>query len=1125
TNALGNTASYTYDENANVLSETDTLGNTVRFTYDLAGRRLTATGPTGVTSKTEYDEHGRPRKSIDGLGNVIVSTFNERGRLTSTTNQNGDTQLVSYDEHGWVLSATDALGHTTTFTNDANGRKIGNRRVVSTPSGSAIVSTTYIYDASDRLVQETGPDGQTKKFEYDASGRLIVEMDALGNRSTRSYDARGQLVTSSSAIGIPTKFEYNTLGLVNSTTDGDGNTIANVYDSLGRIIETVLPDSTPQDSRDNPRFRKVYDSVGQLISETDSEGNRTENTYDAAGRRVKVRDALGGESIFAYDANGNKVSETDPLGHTTRYVFDELGRIVQAIFADGSFVRTAYNDGAGSRIIESGDVRQITDEEGNTTQYTHDRAGRIATVEDALGNKITYLYNEAGNLISERNALGQTTRYEFDFSGRRTATILPLAQRSTRSYDAAGQLVESTNFNGQQIRYSYDLDGKVVSKLLQNSSVSYAYNPRGAIDTVNDSRGMTKYKYDAFGRTVSVTQPDGDGQVVSYEYDQLGRRVGVTSSAGIVRTTFDSLGRQSSIRGPDGGLTRFVYDKASNLVRTELPNNVAEVRTYDSRNRLLSVETSGSSGLLSGYRYTLSPSGKRISVLDVVSGQSTSFAYDRLGRLISERTSSAATLIRQITYSYDPVGNRLQRNDSVEGITDYVYDTNGRLSSKSLRGVITSFVYDSNGNELSRTSSNGDMVINRWDSENRLVATDVTKGTSTQHLAYRYDAAGNRTARALDGATTNYLVDTQGELPQVIMEYLQGGVATVVYVRADRLLQEIRNGESAYFLVDGQGSTMALANTQGVVTKLFAYDGFGRVLIEQTGVLPSFGFVGEQSEQPLGWTYLRARYYDPDLGRFVSRDPFEGFVTEPISREKYVYAHGDPVNNLDPTGQNIYGAGLAGLAGLFALYHIVNIGITFSRTSAASEVSDRNEQALQNSIDEAQRYIDQMAGATGKVVKYFFGSDIGFQELVTVHDNWIKLKNAIVPTSNTLHYTIKNVNLKEFTSQLKENVPADTIQAAYIFHSVIRFYPLYWDLPKNEENRTQVDVLIHELTHAVFFTTDSGSLFGENVYGVKAARRLKSAKAINNADNYALEALFVNVKDIYTKRTGDPGPG
>jgi RHS repeat-associated protein len=256
---------------------------------------------------------------------------------------------------------------------------------------------------------------------------------------------------------------------------------------------------------------------------------------------------------------------------------------------------------------------------------------------------------------------------------------------------------------------------------------------------------------------------------------------------------------------------------------------------------------------------------------------------------------------RTIDYTFDFVGNRLSRNDSVAGLTTYLYDANNRLTQTTLGSVVTEFAYDNNGSMI-RRSNGSETSVYDWfnDGENRLASVTTTKGNLTKQVEFVYDAQGTRVAVIDDGDRTNYL--TGWSLPQVLLEYDEQGNILKDYAYGDGLIRSRTGGAEVFYHMDGLGSTRLLTDVNGIVSDRYNYDAYGVLLTHAGTNNNSFLFAGEQRDSATGLDYLRARYYDPDLGRFISKDPFSGFITDPMSQHDYQYAHANPVRFTDPTG-------------------------------------------------------------------------------------------------------------------------------------------------------------------------------------------------------------------------------
>ena len=156
--------------------------------------------------------------------------------------------------------------------------------------------------------------------------------------------------------------------------------------------------------------------------------------------------------------------------------------------------------------------------------------------------------------------------------------------------------------------------------------------------------------------------------------------------------------------------------------------------------------------------------------------------------------------------------------------------------------------------------------------------------------------------------TTQYLVDDLNPtgLPQVVEEVVNGAVTRQYTYGLQRISENqiIANlWTPSFYEYDGGGSVRQLTNSTGQVTDKYEYDAFGHSFTLSGTTPNNYLYQGEQFDSDLGLYYLRARYYNPQTGRFLSRDPEDGDYTDPKTLHKYLYANGDPVNGIDPMGR------------------------------------------------------------------------------------------------------------------------------------------------------------------------------------------------------------------------------
>jgi RHS repeat-associated protein len=364
---------------------------------------------------------------------------------------------------------------------------------------------------------------------------------------------------------------------------------------------------------------------------------------------------------------------------------------------------------------------------------------------------------------------------------------------------------------------------------------------------------------------------------------------GLTTTATAIDYTWDELNRLGTVvdhRLNGSNTTTYTYDAASNVATATYPNGVQSTFSYDTLNRL-----TGQASRVGSYSYQLGPTGNRTSASEQ-NGRSTTWNYDGIYRLTSETISSNPSNENgSVAYGLDPVGKRLSANSTLSGVNSGSFSFNG----DDLMGGES---YDANGNV---TSTGGKTFT--YDSDNRL------KSMNGGALNIVYDGDGNRVAKTVNGVTTRYLVDDLNPTgyAQVVEETVNSSVQRAYSYGLQRIdvIQLVNSSWTlSFYGYDGAGSVRQLTNSSGAVTDTYDYDAFGN-LLNKTGTTPNnYVYRGEQYDQDLGLYYLRARYYNPATGRFLSRDPEDGDYSNPAILHKYLYAHGDPVNLKDPSGRS-----------------------------------------------------------------------------------------------------------------------------------------------------------------------------------------------------------------------------
>ncbi|NNF60475.1 MAG: PASTA domain-containing protein, partial [Gammaproteobacteria bacterium] len=889
---LAITTSSTYGDNGNVLSRTDANGAVTTYTYDGDLRPLTITDPLGNMKRFFYDSGGLLVATEDATGTVAQRSYSSFGQVTSES-------IV--DAGGTLVSRVD-------IDYDANGNETSRAAFRYVDGVLTPFTTTFAYDGMDRRTTTTDPLGSVTITEIDGLGRRAADIDALGRRTEYGFNILGQQTTVTYADGAEQTVAFDPAGNVINETDALGRVTTFVYDEVGRRVTTIRPDGT--------QIAEVFSPGGRLAASIDARGARTEFIYDSAGRQVQtvlpqVVDARDGTLVnpvitSVLSPTGQSLSTSDANGNQTSFDYDDAGRLLETTFADG-VTRLQTPD-------EIGRPASQTDEQGGVTGFAYDVAGRLLRVEQPSPDGIapspvtTYTYDLDGNRLTQTDALGATTRFEYDAAGRRTAKILPSGLVESTAYDAVGNVESRTDFNGEIALFDYDVRNRVIQADYADGSVaSYTYNLSGTRATANDPAGTITSDYDAMDRVISEARPDG--RVLTYTYDDNGNQASATSPTQSVSYTYDSIDRLSSVTEP-GGLTTYGYDPVGNQVEIVRPNGATTVTTFDNRNRILAISHEDDGGaLLESYAYTRTAKGQRETATES-DGAVETYTYDAVNRLTREtRTGSRP---RDISYSYDAVGNRIAMDDG--SVVTYGYDIDGRL----LNAGTTLFNYDSNGNRTARID--GATTVYDWDARNRLTALN----SPSVATVFTYDVDDNRIER--DGVTggSQYLIDARSvtTFPQVSEERDAGDNLVAAFVYGSDLISRTDGGRS-YYHTDAHGNTELLTNATGSVTDTYGYETYGELASSSGSSFNEHLYTGEQFDSDSGFYYLRARYYDPATGVFLSRDPIEGLLASPFTLQPYLYVVNDPVNGIDPSGQFGYADVSAALSNIGTLARVV----------------------------------------------------------------------------------------------------------------------------------------------------------------------------------------------------------
>lgn len=715
--------------------------------------------------------------------------------------------------------------------------------------------TTAQYDPDERLAQVSHSSGDSFTFEYNTDGRLVSLTDHANRTTAYDYDDSGEhLLSVTRPDGEVTSYTYIAgEGLLadhnlTSTTRPGGLRNSFAYDSLGRLQEE-------HSGTDEESTQYAYSSAGKLHF-NDALGNKTTIWLDGGGNTARIKDPPGATMDMTYDADSNLTSVVGPTGLASHFAYDDLGNRIS--------------------------VRHFM---GNTTEFAYeDELSNLLWAQDARGNRTEYAYDSASNLVSITYPDGTVEYFAYDDQGNMTESTNRRRNTVTRAYDDRGQLTAKAYPDGIRFTYAYDEAGRLIA--------------------ATDARGRTRLEYDADNDWLTkITYPEG--RYLEFLYDEADRRIRVTGpDCFTVGYEHDEAGRLSKLTDADGNtIVTYTYDDAGRLIRGDKGNGTYTTYEYDEVGQLLHLINYAPDGWVnSRFDYTYDDLGRRTG-MTTLDGE-WAYEYDDNGQLIRAVFDSTSADIddQDITYVYDAVGNRVRTIQN--GITTE-YATNS-MNQYTTVGAAT-YEYDADGNMVSKTDA-GDRWSYTYDEDSLLTQVLTPEGT----WRFEYDAFGNRIATIRDRQRTEYLLDPASPA-DVVSEYHAPGSLIAHYVHGLGLTSRLTaTGEARYYAFDAVGSVVGLSGPDGSYSNRYSYLPFGQRLASVERAGNPFTFVGRWGvmTESGGLHFMRARYYDSKVGRFIAEDPI-GILGEP---NLYLYTRNAPIYAIDPLGLFQLGTFLKGLA-------------------------------------------------------------------------------------------------------------------------------------------------------------------------------------------------------------------
>ncbi len=804
----------------------------------------------------------------------------------------------------------------------------------------------YIQDPIRRQIRFTYNEERLKYF-YDAKNQktkyYYVSNDedaADGHQYKRFLLRRVKLPKGNS---IRAEYDDDDNGKLESYRINDTETRIDVdysdYESIRSTVEVPMPDGSMQDhdyefdingmtthfqndTQDiNINYPDPTDDNPLLPTNVDANGLDIDYEYDDNGNVTSIQVENNEDENFWYDNNNNLTHYRDENGNDTYFNYDDNNNLTSVQDALGNFINLNYDS--------FGQVLSVTNQEGITVNYTYEDDGVVSTVSAPENLTSSFSYDGVNRLLSQ-TINGQTSSFIYDPNDNLTSQTNIGGLTTTFNYDQNDNLITITNANGVNTSFEYNEEDQVISETFGSLVKQYQYNDNGSLDKYIKPSGVEiNYDYTSDGQLNEA----GTITDVDYYGSNGGKKEGLVSSiaSADIRYNFDynTLNRldEVKIEGEPDLTVAYQYDNVGNITKITYPEvdmDFEVLYSYDVKNRMQAVRINknGDINTIAEYSY------RDDDLLEQVNyGNNTYsiFLYDNAGRKVGVEHYKEANPPIKIFSEHIDLDNRgnitsenryyneteQQNNFFYAEAKTHTYNQNNHITSENGESITV----NTDGNTVSKTitSANNNVstatisyTYNVDDQLTSITPSDSYYGTA---LEYEYDAYGNRTRKeyANQNIGTDVIWDIINNNPIVEISDFGGSQNRYLVFGATGLeatISPTTSGASDAFYHYGDLRGSVVANNYSTDNFLFTkYDDFGNIvdgqsddLWENYKYLGKHGITMEGGVANAGIYYVKARYYDAKLGRFLTQDPI-------WSTNLYPYAENNPISKSDINGE------------------------------------------------------------------------------------------------------------------------------------------------------------------------------------------------------------------------------
>ncbi len=929
TNVEGLIYRFTQKEYKNEYSKTET-----HLLQSIANRN-------GFAIRFTYDNSGVLTKIIDSAGRTLVVNTDSKGRITSIEAPdprfNGRSTFsitrYSYTNEGDMAQQADALDQAMKFEykNHLMVKEIWRNGCVwqfkyNKPSGIDAKCIEvwgtgnllhYKFDYTDpRCTIATNSRGFKKKF-YHKNGVVIKHVDALGAEWEYHYNQHNELEWETDPLGNQKSTTYDQWGNVESVTEANGAFYQTNYGS--GFLKHFPIEST---DKAGGKWKWDYDASGNLIKRTNPINAETKYEY-TDGLLTTIINAKGIKTLLEYDVSYNLNKVISSNGYEMEWRYDVLGNCIKSSDSAGNTRRIKFNLLALPETINEPD--------GNTRYLEFDAAGNVIQAKDKHYD-IKFTYDFLNHLRSRTQA-GHSVSYKYDTEGNLTHLTNEHNEVYSFEIDAADKVIKEVGFDGLTRNYIRDTAGKVIRvERPGNKFTQYVYNEVGTITEVDyhDST-FEKYAYAKDGLLIAAANIDSKinferdilGRVtkemnaenfISYEYDLLGNRTKISSSLGAnIKNEFDDLGNVISTKANEWE-SKIRYDELGLEVERLMPGNISYQWQRDKLGRPLRQNIRNNTTVLHNRQYSWDVNYRLQRITDSQTGV-TQFTHDEIGNLTKTIFSDGTEQLR----NPDAVGNLFNSSDR----KDRNYGKGGKL----LKAKSVNYKYDDEGNLIEKKEASGKSWQYQWNANGMLQSVTRPDG---DFVSFTYDALGRRLSKKYKNTVTKWLWDGDKPLHEWKEHARTGEILSDTTVREDGVITWLFNennfapvaklkGEKNYSIAtDHLGTPYQMYNDEGEIFWQTQLDSYGntRMYKGDIGSCP-FRFQGQYEDVESELYYNRFRYYDSNVGTYISQDPIHLLGGTNL----FMYVN-DPNSFADPFGlakmkcgnqEVMRGLGLAGI--------------------------------------------------------------------------------------------------------------------------------------------------------------------------------------------------------------------